>query len=130
MTTKHGGSAKATVTKASHPSAEDRSEEETQAATEEAETRTEMGIPTLTPHQLLSKTSNKHPPSVGTIPRRPARARHHHGHRMPDQPRNKIWRAPVLWIASTILLLSLSCMSLSLLAFLGVLADVGPAENQ
>lgn len=49
---------------------------------------------------------------------------------MPDPPHNKIWRTPILWIAGTVLLLSLSCMSLSLLAFLGILADVGPTENQ
>ncbi len=49
---------------------------------------------------------------------------------MPDQPRHPVWRAPVLWIAGTVLVLSLCCSSLSLLAFFGVMADVGPDENR
>ncbi|XVJ59367.1 MAG: hypothetical protein HEQ23_08170 [Tepidisphaera sp.] len=49
---------------------------------------------------------------------------------MPDPPRNKIWRTPILWIAGTVLVLSLCCSSLSLLGFFGVMADVGPDENR
>ncbi len=49
---------------------------------------------------------------------------------MPAQPRNPLWRAPVLWIAGTVFVLSLCCSSLSLLGFFGVMADVGPDENR